>query len=193
MAPKDSSCRSRAWGEVSAGQSAATVPGRACDEGSGPDADGGVHTGCHPGGGCSWHPTSRRQACSPTAWGAQGTHPAATRLGGGLPRLRSCTQGLRGRPQSSNAQGPGRRTHSGGVAQRPPGPSGGLYCTSGGAHSGESDGSSTTDHLTGFSLLHFPRAWAMRAAPPTTLGGRRPSPRRAAAWTRGVQAERSQH
>ena len=140
MAPKASSCRSQAWGEVSASQSAATVPGRARDEGSGPDADGGVHAGCHPGGGCSWHPTSRRQACSPAAWGPQGAHPAATRPGGGLPGLRSCTRGLGGRPQSSNAQGPGRRRHPGGVAQRPPGPSGGLCCTPGGPTVGRAVG-----------------------------------------------------
>lgn len=189
MAPKASSCRSQAWGEVSASRSAATVPGRARDEGSGPDADGGVHAGCHPGCGCSRHPASRRQACSPTAWGAQGAHPTATRPGGGLPGLRSCTRGAwGGRPRSSNAQGPGRRTHSGGVAQHPPGPSGGLCCTPRGAHGGES---SMSDHLAGFSRLHFSRAWAMRAAPPTALGGRRPGPRPAAAWTRGVQAERS--
>ena len=79
-----------------------------------------------PGVGCSWHPVSRRQACNPTAWGAQGAHPAARRPGGGL-----CTRraGGEGRPRSSNAQGPGRRPHYGGAAQRPPGASGGLCCT----------------------------------------------------------------
>lgn len=149
-----------------------------------------VSTGCHPGGGVLLAPGEQTPSLQPDSLGGTGRSPCSHEAG--RRAVRAEVVHAKGWGWGTASVQQRRRTWEApalwGCGLAPTGALwGSVLYTSGGAHGRESGGSGTSDRLVGVSRLHFPRAWAMRAA----LGGRRPGPHRAAAWTQGGGAGRA--